>query len=77
MWPYVEGSRPLGGFEMFRVALYEVHTVSNFGSPPLYLDMRQHREALLGDVAATTLEPLCGLLYVKSLFEIVQPNMFC
>ena len=43
---------------MFCVALYEVH-MSNFGGPPLYLDIQQHHEALLGDVAATTLAAFC------------------
>ena len=49
---------------MFCVALCEVH-MSNFGGPPLYLDIQQHREALLGDVAATTLAALYGLLCMK------------
>ena len=49
---------------MFCVALYEVH-MSNFGGSPLYLDIQQHREALLGDVAATMLAAFCGLLCAK------------
>ena len=62
MWSYTKG--PNGGLTMFCVALYGVH-MSNFGGPPLYLDIQRHREALLGDVAATTLAALCGLLCVK------------
>ena len=52
MWPYVKGSRPVGGFEIFRVALYEVYTASNFASPPLYVDIQQCRDAILEGVAA-------------------------
>ena len=37
----------------------------NFGSPPLYHYMQQHRDALIGGGAATTLAALCGSLYVK------------
>ena len=64
MWPYVKESRPNGGLAVFCVALYEVH-MSNFGGSPLYLDIQQHREALLGDVAATMLAAFCGLLCAK------------
>ena len=61
VWPYVKRSRHVGDFEMFRVALYEVHTVSNFGSPPLYFDRWQHRDAILESVAASSVQPPCGL----------------
>ncbi len=44
--------------------------MSNFGGPPLYLDIQQHREALLGDIAATMLAALCDLLYVKGLWSM-------
>ena len=49
---------------MFCVALCEVH-MSNFGGQPLYLDIQQHRESLLGDVPAVTLAVFCGLLCAK------------
>ena len=55
MWPYMKGSRPDVGLEMFHVALYEVHTLSNFGIPPLYFDIQQHREVLLEGVAASSI----------------------
>ena len=61
VWPYGKGSRPVGGFEMFRVALYEVHTVPNFGRPPMYFDMLQHRDAIPESVAASSVQPPCGL----------------
>ena len=61
MWPYVKGSRPDGGFEMFRVALYEVYTASNFASPPLYVDIQQCRDAILEGVAAKSVQPPCEL----------------
>ena len=54
-------SRHMGELEMFRVALYEVHTVSNVGSPPLYFDRWQHRDTILEDVAASSVQPPCGL----------------
>ena len=47
---------------MFRVALYEVHTVSNFGISPLYFDIQQHRDAIPKGVAAGSMQPHCGLL---------------
>ena len=46
---------------MLRVALYEVHTLSNFGSPPLHFDMQQYRDAILEGVAASSVQPPCGL----------------
>ena len=61
VWPYVKGSRPVGGLEMFRVALYEVHTVLNFGSPLLYFDIQQHRDVILEGVVASSVQPPCSL----------------
>ena len=49
------------GLEMFRVACNDVHIVSNFGSPPLYFDMQQHRDAILEGVAASSVQLPCGL----------------
>ena len=46
---------------MFHVALYELYTVSNFGRPLLYFDMQQHRDAILEGVAASSVQPPCGL----------------
>ena len=59
MWPYVKGLRSVDNFGMFRVALCEVHTVSNFGSPPLYVDMQQSRDAILEGVVASSVQPRC------------------
>ena len=46
---------------MFGVAVYEVHTFSNFGSPPLYFDIQQLREALLEGVAASSVQRPCTI----------------
>ena len=64
VWPYIKGCRPDRSFEPFHVFLYEIH-ILNFGSPPLYHHMQQHRDAQIGGGAATTLAALCGSLYVK------------
>ena len=60
----MKGSRPGQSFEPFHLALYEVHML-NFGSPPLYHYIQEHRDALIGGGAAVTLVVLCGSLYVK------------
>ena len=36
-----------------------VNTFSNFGSPPLYFDTQQHREAILEGAAASSIQPPC------------------
>ena len=46
---------------MFRVALYEVPNVSNFGSPALYFDINQHRDTILEGVAASSVKSPCSL----------------
>ena len=67
---------------MFRVVLYEVHTASNFGGPPLYFDMQQHRDAILeGVVVARYLKTLLRSRYNRPVAfqcvpsQIVQPNI--
>ena len=46
---------------VFCVALCEVHTVSNFESPPLYFDIQQHRDVILEGVAASSVQQPSGL----------------
>ena len=35
VWPYVKGSRPVGGLGVFRVALCEVHSVVELWKSPV------------------------------------------
>ena len=68
------------------VAIYEVHTFSNFGSPPLHFDIQQLREALLEDVAASSIQPPCAIsiysietriaLYILPLCASLYMNRF-
>ena len=75
VWPYGKGSRPVGGFEMFRVALYEVHT-----GPRRTLEVRRCTLIFI-NIVTQYLKVLMRVRYKRPvvfqfvLAEIVQPNV--